>query len=57
MSSLALSASFEYLCYLWVYSHYKYFTLSVRGSTLDVRYRRQILTSKVSPRAESVNVN
>ena len=22
---------------LWVYGHYKYFTLSVRGSTLNVR--------------------
>ena len=22
---------------LWIYGHYKYFTLSLRGSTLDVR--------------------
>ena len=36
----------------WVYSRYKYFTLSVRGLTLDVR--RQILTSKVGPRAEKI---
>ena len=36
----------------WVYSRYKYFTFSVRGLTLDVR--RQILTSKVGPRAEKI---
>ena len=35
---------------LWVYDHYIFLTLSVRGSTLDV-----ILTSKVDPRAERVN--
>ena len=40
---------------LWVYGHYKYFTLSVQGSTLDVR-RRQILTYKVGPLAERFNL-
>ena len=46
-------------CFIWipmlgVYGHYKYFTLSVRGSTLDVRIwrGRQILTSKFNPHAE-----
>ena len=46
---------------LWVYSHYKCLTLSVRGLTLDVfrhqtqtSKKRQILTSKVDPRAEKV---
>ena len=29
---------------LWVYGHYTYFTLSVRGSTFDGRFWRQILT-------------
>ena len=34
---------------------FKYFTLLVRGPTLNVRvYRRQILTSKVGSRAEGV---
>ena len=50
---------------VWVYGHYKYFTLSVRGPTLDVRiwrlksdvYRRQILMSKVGPRAERGNTS
>ena len=36
---------------LVVYGHYKYFTPILRGSTLDVVYRRQILTSKVDLRA------
>ena len=35
---------------LWVYGHYKYFTLTSRGSTLDVRFRCHILTFKVDPR-------
>ena len=34
---------------LWVYGQYRYFTLSVRGSTLDDVYRRQIQTSIVGP--------
>ena len=34
---------------LWVYSHYKYLTLTVRGSTLDVR------RLKIDPRAVRVN--
>ena len=49
---------FEYLCQGST-GLYKYLTLSVRGPILDVRiwllsevYRRQILTSKVGPRAE-----
>ena len=37
---------------LWVYDHYKYFTLTARGSFLDVR--RQILRSEVDPRAARV---
>ena len=43
---------------LWVYGHFKYFSLSVRGSTLDDRicvYGRQTLTSKVDPGAERVS--
>ena len=36
MSQLDLSASFETYM-LWVYNHYKYFTLTVLGSTLDVK--------------------
>ena len=39
---------------LWVYDHYQYFTLSVRGPTLDIRIRclwSQILTSIIGPRA------
>ena len=35
---------------LWVYGHYKYFTLSVRGSTLEGRL------SKFGTRAERVEV-
>ena len=38
-----------YVMALWVYSHYKYFTVTVRGSTL-----RQNLTTKVAPRAVRV---
>ena len=36
---------------LWVYGHYKYFTLSVRGSTL---YARMCMTYKDVPRAGRV---
>ena len=35
---------------LWDYGNYNCFTLLVRGSTLDVVYRRQIEMSKVDPR-------
>ena len=38
---------------LWVYDQYKYFTLTVRGSTLESEsdvYRCHILTSKVDSR-------
>ena len=38
---------------LWVYGHYEYENFSTRGSTSD--YRREILTSKVGPRAEWFN--
>ena len=42
---------------LWVYEIINIFTLTARGSTLDVRiYRRQILTTKVDPRAARVKV-
>ena len=40
---------------LWVYGHYKYLILSVRGSFLYIIiYRRQILTYQDGPRAERV---
>ena len=39
---------------LWIYDHYKYFTLTVRGWTLDV-CGRQILTTKGDPHAVRVN--
>ena len=76
MPSLALSDSFEYLCYGSTTIR-NIFILTARGSTLDVRilrlqtsdsddkrrlksesdvYRRQILTTKVDPRAVRVNV-
>ena len=44
---------------LWVYVHYKYFTLSMQGSTsIDVGiYRRQNLTSEVGPGAEKIICN
>ena len=53
MSQLALSASFEYLCY-GTTAIIHIFTLTVRGLTLN--FRRQILTSKVDPRAIRVKV-
>ena len=46
MSWLALSASFQYLCYGSA-SIINISTLSVRGLTLDIR--PQILTTKVDP--------
>ena len=54
MYSLALSDSFEYLglCYLSTAIIINMFTLIVQGLTLDVR---QILTTKVGPRAVRVN--
>ena len=55
MSWLVLSASLEYVAVLLVYGHYKYFTLSALGSTLESDvYRRRILASKVGPRTERV---
>ena len=53
MSSLALSDSFEYLCYGST-AITNSLVRTVQGSTLDV-YKRQILTSKVDPRAVSGN--
>ena len=53
MSQLALSDSFEYLCYGSAVIR-NIFILTVRGLTLVVTicvYRRQILTTKVYPRA------
>ena len=59
-------SSFSSFCFIWipmvwVYGHYKYFTLSLRRPTLDVRIwrlkRRQILMSKVGPRAERGNAS
>ena len=50
MPSLALSDSFEYLCYGSTATR-NIVILTVWGSTLDVR----ILTSKVDPRAVRVN--
>ena len=32
------SSRFIWIHMLWVYGHYKYFTLSVRGSILDVKF-------------------
>ena len=52
MSYSALSDSFEYLCYRSTAIR-NIFSLTVRGSTLDVRFR-QILTTKVDPRAVRV---
>ena len=52
MSLLALSVSFEYLCYVSMII-INIFTLTVHGSTSDV-YRRQILATKVDPRTVRV---
>ena len=67
MTLLALSHSFEYICYGSTAIE-NIFTLTVWGSTLDVRmilmtkvdpqsdiYRRQILMTKVDPRILRVN--
>ena len=60
---IIITVSFSYFHFiwiplLWVYGHYKSVILSVRGWTLDVRiYKRQILTSKVAPRAERVKAS
>ena len=53
MAQLALSDSFEYLCYGFPAIR-NILILTVRGSTLVLEsdvYRRQILTTKVYPRA------
>ena len=52
MSYLALSASFEYLCYGST-AIINILILTARGSTFVCR--RQILTTKVDPRAVRVN--
>ena len=52
MSSLPFSDSFEYICYGST-DIINSFTLTLRGLILDV-YRRQILTTKVDPRAVKV---
>ena len=58
MSWLALSASYEYLCYgstsLWSMTIIIILILPVRGASLYVRSRRQILTYKDGPRDERV---
>ena len=38
---------------LWVYGHYKYFTLSMREPSESDVYRRQNVTSKVDPRTDT----
>ena len=53
---LVMSFRFIWIPMLWVYGHYTYFTLAVRGSTLDI-YRRLILTSKINPRAVRVKAS
>ena len=53
MSRLPPSDSFEYLCYGST-ANINIFTLTVRGWTLDV-YRRQNLMSKADPRTVKVN--
>ena len=59
MASLALSDSFEYLCYGSTTIE-NICILTLWGSTLDVRilrlYRRQILTIKADPRAVRVEM-
>ena len=67
MSQLAVSASFEYLCYghdkklflihlntyfhmLWVYGRYK----CCYSDSAGIDFRRQILMSKIDPRAVRV---
>ena len=43
---------------LWVYGHYKYFysySARIDFSRQNLMYRRQILTTKVDPRAVRVN--
>ena len=53
MSYLALSASFEYLCYGST-AILNIFTITVRGSALDFRIWRLQTTSKVDPRTVRV---
>ena len=54
---LMLLSSFHFIWIpmLWVYGHYKYFTLSVVDRRLDVRIWRVILTAKIEPCAINVN--
>ena len=53
MSELALSDSFEYLCYAYATNYVNILILLVRGQTL---YRRQILTYKDGPRDKRVKL-
>ena len=54
MSWVAISDPFKYLCY-GTTTTINIFPFTVRGSPLESDvYRRQILTSKVDPRAERV---
>ena len=59
ISSAALSASFEYLCYGFVaIKHISLFQCRYRFETSESDvYRRQILTSKVGPRVERVKLS
>ena len=50
MSELALSASFEYLCYASTTTK-----IELQCGYRLYTYRRQILTSEVAPRAERVD--
>ena len=52
---LVSCSRFIWIPTLWVYGHYKYFTLLVRGSTLGVR--RHNLMSKVGPSPERVTIS
>ena len=54
MTLLAISYSFEYLCYGSTATINCFTTMG--GSTLDVRSIRQILTTKVDPRAARVRL-
>ena len=55
MSYLALSGSFEYLCYGSTVNLKNVFTYGA-GIDLDVKLRRQILTSEVDPRTARVKL-
>ena len=56
LNKFTLSASFEYLCYGYT-AVINILILSARGSTIYVRIKRQILTSRVDPRAVSLKLS